>query len=204
MLTNMIPEIEFKRSKIYETTLLNLSCKPPIAKLERPVMLKAFAELESKKDYLYKLLEEITNILGIKWKRKSIRIYCLSFRQHGTTFSDPLTISLCTRKGKPTNIEDTIDLITHEFIHNALDEINEKTKNALIELEKDFPKLSKKIIVHILVHSVHYLIYEKTRGFERLEADKEKMKDREEYATAWKITEEKGAKNILEKYLSEK
>ncbi|MFH0714712.1 MAG: hypothetical protein V1847_02905 [Candidatus Diapherotrites archaeon] len=196
----MLPELEFKRSRIYERTLLRLAKKEPMARLKRPVLLETFGNLEARKPELTTILKEITKILGINWKRKSIRIYCLSFREHGTTFSDPLTVSLCTSKGQPAEIENLVDLITHELIHNAFEEISGFCE--IVErLKKDFPNLPEDAHSHILLHAVHSLIYKKFSNLEQFEADKKKAESHSELASAWKIVEQEGAETLVSKYL---
>ncbi|MDO8537263.1 MAG: hypothetical protein Q7S21_00095 [archaeon] len=196
----MLPEIEFKYSKIYESHLLKLINKEPISKLEKEIFLNIFEKLNSNKNEIINNLKEITKILNVNWNRKTIRIYCLSFREHNTTFSDPLTISLCTKTCTPIEIEDIVDLITHELIHNALDEMPE-TKNALKKLKNDFPELAENSYSHILVYSVHYLIYEKMKKLNRQVLDKTKTFNKSDYFNAWVAVEKHGAKNILLKYL---
>ncbi|MDO8537254.1 MAG: hypothetical protein Q7S21_00050, partial [archaeon] len=93
-----------------------------------------------------------------------------------------------------------VDLITHELIHNALDEMPE-TKNALKKLKNDFPELAENSYSHILVYSVHYLIYEETKKLNRQALDKNKTFNKNDYFNAWIIVEKHGAKNILAKYL---
>ena len=196
----MLPDLEFKRSKIYEKTLLRLIKKEPMARLERPILLETFEKLESRKSELNRILSEITNILHIQWNRKSIRIYALSFREHGTTFSDPLTISLCTSSGKPAEMEDVVDLISHELIHNAIEEIPDYPP-ILEKLKQDFPSLPEDAYSHIIVHAVHFLVYKKLRSLTRYEADKEKAKTRSDLSAAWNIVDKTGAEKILSKYI---
>ncbi len=192
-----VPDIKFYQSRIYETVWWDFrTTKPP--KIEREIFEQRLEEIRSRKGLFQEYLNEMTNILGIEWKRKEIEVWLVSLNVG--CFSRPLTISLSLNNSKPKDIDHIIDTLTHELIHNALIE-HPHYRDALKLLEKDYSPELPIMYIHILVHAVHSIVYKNKRGTHRMEWDIERVKRNPPYRKAWKVVQKEGAENILHKYL---
>lgn len=189
----MIPVLFIRYSHIYTTSLRRLAEKKIIVELNRDTFEEKHHELLKNQKILEEHLDLISKTVKTNWKRIEIPIYIIPFRAKGTTFSDPLTISLCTSKANPMKIEKIIYLIDHEIIHNALNELP-AIKNILKEIKKDYPNLHPESYAHILVYSTQLLVYQNL-GLEDL--CKNKIEYRKENPTVyegWKVVNKEGAK----------
>ncbi|MDP2666333.1 MAG: hypothetical protein Q8P05_02430 [Candidatus Diapherotrites archaeon] len=197
----MYPEILIKNSRIYSQKILGMMNDIPIAELSDDDFKLSISELKTRIPELENNLKMISDFIKVIWRRKEIRIYVLPFRAHNTTFSDPLTISLCTSNGKRMDNENLIYLITHELIHNALEEI--KVRKGITELKKDFPTLENDSYSHILVYAIQNKLFRKINKEYLCENEIEKRKNHKSTQEAWKIVREKGFENIISNYILE-
>lgn len=192
-----VPELKIYTSRIYENAWWNYKTTKP-AKLDNDVFFQRVEGVRARKRLFHEYLSDMTRILGITWKRKEIEAWLVGISIR--TFSTPLTIALVTRNGKPLDVEDVVDALTHELIHNALAERDDYGE-ALKKLEKEYPEETFTMRVHILVHAVHAVIYTQKRGTDRLARDIESCKNSPDYVKAWEAVQHEGAENILKKYL---
>ncbi len=192
-----IPEIKYYTSPVYEGKWWDFRLtKPP--RIEPREFNQLVEQIRARKNLFTQHLREMTRILGISWERKEIEVTMLPLAIG--SFSRPLTLSLSKRNGKPFDIEDAADILTHELIHNALLE-HSLYRDATEKLAKDYPQEPFLMQVHILVHSVHAIIYETSRGTNRKERDIQRCQKNPPYKKAWEIVEKEGSQKILKKYL---
>lgn len=192
-----IPEIKYYTSPVYENKWWNFRLtKPP--RIEPKEFDFLVAQIRTRKNLFEQHLREMTHILGITWKRKEIETTMLPLAIG--SFSRPLTISLSKQNGRPMDVEDAADILTHELIHNALLE-HPLYRDVVEKLAKDYSQDPFLMHVHILVHAVHAIIYESSRGTHRKERDIQRCQKNPPYKKAWEIVEKEGSKKILKKYL---
>ncbi|MDZ4255984.1 MAG: hypothetical protein U1C71_00075 [archaeon] len=194
-----IPNIHFQRSWVYEQKWWEFRLtKPP--RISEEAANQLFKQIKERKPLFEHLLGEITRTLQITWKRKEIEVTMIAL--FIGSFSKPLTISLSDAHGHPNDIEDLIDIIIHELIHNALNE-HPQINAALTKIRTDYPDEPFLTHIHILVHALHMTLYEQHRGMDRAQRDIDKSALHPSYAKAWQIVTKEGAENILNKYLSD-
>ena len=134
---------------------------------------------------------------GIKWTVKEPTCYMVG---SGIPFSDPLTMPVFAPQAP---IDYASDVLCHELIHRNLIEpaFETKWKKVLAKLQKQFPKDTENVLVHVLVHTIHEQIFLSLFSEERLKRDKRIMFAHPDYRRAWEIVEKVGAKKIVETYL---
>mgnify|MGYP001574134353 CR=1 FL=1 len=196
----MIPEIKFYPSPIYESKWWDFRKIKP-AKIDDETFQLLVQQIKSRKSLFEEYLRDMTNILGITWKRKEIEVWMVSLNIG--CFSRPLTLSFSKQNNQPRDVDHIIDDLTHELIHNALIE-QPNYNNAIERLSKDFESEPFRMHVHVLVHAVHAIIYKTKRGTQRMEWDISNSQNYPPYQRAWEVVQKEGAENILGKYLGVK
>ncbi len=134
---------------------------------------------------------------GIQWTVKQHTCYVVG---SGIPFSDPLTMPVFASHAP---ISYASDVLCHELIHRNFIEplFQDRWRKAFLTLRKQYPKDTKNVLVHVLVHAIHEQIFLQLFSEERLKRDKRIMSVHPDYRRAWEIVEKVGAKKISETYL---
>jgi hypothetical protein len=184
MKRNNLPKLIFRRSWLYDKTLLRKKnfIKPSEKVLEQHLLKtnREWAKLGTK------ILTEISRVTKLNWYEKEIVCYLT----YGVTpYSDPLTF----------NIYSDIDTLTHELIHRILSEPeNQKRLNRNREkLMRKYTKESQKTKTHIRIHAIHQVVLKNLFGEKRLSLEKKKFIHYKDYVRAWEIVEKDGSENII-------
>ncbi len=141
-----------------------------------------------------KIVSALQETLELDFAHNIIDIYVVTASRG--SFSDPVVIS---SKFTP---EVFIDILTHELIHRLLSENTESVAVGKILL-KILPDENNMTRVHVLLHAVHKHIYLNTlKEPERLTANLMRSDKFPNYKKAWKIVEDFGYQELIEKVKS--
>jgi hypothetical protein len=186
---NMLPEIVFRNSWIYDMMLKPLWPK----KFKRPtekVYDKVIKELEIEwKKTGRRILKELAAVTKLKWHEKEIVAY---ITVGVYPFSDPLTLNLYG------DTQHRIDVLTHELVHRILSDRRnwpkyQKNWNKIIAKYKNEAPNTKH---HIVIHAIHEHILRKFYDENRLDKETKSVKDTD-YKKSWQIVKKEGYKNII-------
>jgi len=195
----MIPQIEFRYSYIYDELFrssLNLRkfLKKANRKYPQPIEIINFMnEIEEvwKKEGK-NVLEKISQISGLKWRREIICCYVVGFCR---PMSNPLTIKKCS------DITHAIDILTHELIHYLQSSISDKRWKLWQKyLDSKYPKESATTKDHIFLNAVHMALYLDFFGADRLMRDMWNSNSSNDYRRSWQIVEKEGPDKIVRKF----
>lgn len=189
----MIPKIIFKYSWIYdqrqkevaEFRLGKNTEYPSPAQIQNYIIKaeKAWRVQENN------ILSEISKIIGLKWKEKSIICYVVG---NCIPFSDPLTLKVYSG-----DYDRFVDVLIHELIHRFdVDRTSEVRKY----YNKKYKNESHKTITHIFVHAFHQHIYLKFFGDKRFEKEILIASKYPDYKRAWDIVKKEGYENIIKEF----
>ncbi len=192
----MTPELKFYTSTFYEGQLTKQTTNKS-NKLSREEFVELVTQIKQRKNQLQHYLNEITQMLQVTWERKEIEVWLVN--RYNVSFSHPLTIAVMN-PSRVRDMEEIIDVIIHELIHVALP-LHPQYAHALEELKKDYPTATKTTQIHIIVHAILAIYFQKLRGNHRMSMDIQYLENYPEYKQAWDIVLEKGPEKILEKYL---
>lgn len=117
--------------------------------------------------------------------KQDIPVYLIAGRG---SFSDPLCID---SRYTP---RDAVDVATHELLHRSL------YGYKLPLLFKDFKNESPITQIHILVHALHAFLYMELGWYKRLQNDITYCQKYPDYKRAWKIVEDIGYAQIINRY----
>lgn len=194
----MLPKIIFRYSPIYDEdyrTSERIKDKLKEKGLTYPSKKEIFNRIEEVNQIWSKIgndvLKNISKISSLKWKEKDITCYVIGF---GRSFSDPLTIKL------HDSVNDFIDTLVHELIHNIQIQNNEKCKKWYNYLNENYSKESVLTKNHIIVHAIHKEIYLSLFSQERLKEDIRTSALSPDYKKSWEIVEEEGHENLIKKF----
>ncbi len=137
-----------------------------------------------------RILEEISRFTKLKWGDRDILCYIVG---NCIPFSDPLTMG--TNYDEPS---DFVDMLTHELIHEILDEAD---KSCWEYIYRKYKKESQKVKNHIPVHAVHSHVLLTLFGKERLEKSIKFLDRLPDYKRSWDIVLRDGYENIIENFL---
>lgn len=199
----MIPKIVFRNSWIYDSfwkrdlKIYYKAYKDPRTKkiLDNYPSPKKLDNYIRKTEKLWRkdekrVLLKISKIMGLKWKENKIRVYVVG---KCGPFSDPLT--MCLYK----NLNDFIDVLVHELIHQIQMQNGSIMKKWWRYVEKLYKKEPKITIRHVLLHAIHKKIYLDLFDEKRLKRNlKRSVKD--SYKRAWQIVEEESHEKIIKKF----
>lgn len=132
-----------------------------------------------------KVFNTISKVSGLEWHKPIIDCYVV---QKAIPFSMPLTIRI------KKDMEDQIETIIHELIHNILVQNRDRRK------KKDYRrygKLSKTTKIHILVNAIEKETLLKIYGKRKTKRLIKKYEKWPDYKKAWEIVEKEGSKKII-------
>lgn len=195
----MIPKIDFKYSYVYDDIFRN------------SVELKNFLKKQGKKypssmeiiDFMNeieivwktegnRILEEMSNVSGIKWKVRNISCYVVGACR---PMSDPLTIKICN------DITHGIDILTHELIHQLQSTVPDKKWVKWQKyLDEKYPRETRTTKDHIFLNAVHMALYLQLFGADRLMRDMWNSNVSNDYKRSWEIVEKEGPDKIVNKF----
>jgi len=138
-----------------------------------------------------KILKEISNVSGLKWKVKNIDCYIVGY---GIAFSDPLTISTYYKSNK------FIDILTHELIHQIFIQNFNITKKSWKYFHKKYKNKSITTRIHIVLHAIHSKIYYRLFSFNNLNRDIRASNSQRDYKISWEIVNKEGYENIINEF----
>jgi len=194
-------KVFFKYSDIYDAHMRsaweNLPEKE--GKYPSPEQVKEFMralEIEWRKDEQI-IFDKIADISGLKWNEKDHTCYVVGYAE---PFSDPLTIPVFSSEAP---IDYVSDVLCHEMIHRNLiqKEHGKVVHTGLDKLRKLYPNESENVIIHILVHAIHKIVFLDIYSQERLDREKWVMSGNIDYSRSWEIVEREGAAEIIKNIL---
>lgn len=200
----MIPKITFTYSTIYDEfhkkylITYYKAYKDPRTKknLKKYPSQKEIESYISKIEKLWikdekSILKAIEKVTGLKWKDKEIKVYVVG---KCIAFADPVTMPVFKDK------DDFIDTLTHELIHQIQKQTEDEKFDKWIKyVNKKYKNELKKTRSHIFLQAVHAKILLEIFGEKRLYKNVQKS-IKEAYVKSWKIVEEEGYENIIEKF----
>lgn len=195
----MIPKVKFEYSWPYDAFWKDYAKKYPNKMVGNKSSYKEIRKYIKKIEKIWekegkKILKEISNTTGLKWKNKKITCYIVG---DCVPFSDPLTMPIISTTKYPNWF---IDTLTHELIHRLIARDNNFNEHELIDkVYKKYRKENINTRNHILIHAIHKEIYLKLFGKERLERNIRVMQFLQPYRRSWQIVEKEGHENIIEK-----
>lgn len=137
------------------------------------------------------ILAGMSNVLGLEFYQKIIDVYVVG---RARSVSDPLIVSSHFAP------DEFCDVLTHELIHRILTD-NTKRPDVGSIWSKMFPRESRLVRNHVLVHAVHeYLYREVLKDISRLNRDIEKCNEYPGYKRSWEIVKETGYQQIIERF----
>ena len=193
----MIPKIYFNYSFVYDDhwksiseTLARKIKKYPSQKEIYEYIKKVESEWEKCGD---RILTEISKISGLKWNDQYIYCYVVG---NCIPFSDPLTIPVYE------NVNDFIDVLTHELIHQLFIQLgnDKKSEKSWDHIYKKYKNESESSKIHIPLHAIHNHIYLKLFDKERLQRDIEFMSGMKDYERAWNAVKKEGYRKIIKEF----
>lgn len=195
----MIPQLEMRYSYIYDNGYRNSpSIKKYLKKINKSYpsreQIMIFIKKLNKewKKHNIKILKSIEKTTDLKWREKKIICYVIGA---GRAISDPLTIGVYKKTDK------TIDVLTHELIHQIqIQTENKKWNKWWNYLRKKYKKESITTKAHIFLSAVHKEIYLDLFSNKRLQRDIKECNKFPDYKRAWDIVEKEGNKNIIKKF----
>ncbi len=192
----MMPEVIFEYSSVYDGHWRSVTEKSALRRhLQRSYpspkktiqYIKNIAPVWKKREK--EVLQTLTEITGLKWKRKKIPCYVVGFCR---PFSSPLTI----RPYKNKN--DFIDTLIHELIHNLI-AVDNTANSCFKYFEKKYKKNTRFTINHIPVNAILAILYMQMFGKNRLNNIIEFDSKSPEYKHAWEIAKKEGFEKIINK-----
>jgi len=194
----MIPKIEFVYSNIYNEGYRTSENIQRVLKKENkkyPSSSKIIGYI-SKVEKIWrkqekKILAEIAKITGLKWKEEKIKCYVIGF---GRSLSNPLTVKLFK------NLNDFIDTLTHELIHQIQSQNKNKYKKWRRYLDKTYKKEVEVTKRHIFLHAVHKMAYLDLFDKKRLKRNIKRDDIKPDYKRSWEIVQKEGYENIIKKF----
>jgi hypothetical protein len=191
----MLPKLNFIYSYIYDSTLAGLSGKEYSSKTqaEAEKYIKIVGKEFSK--YSEHILNDISNISGLKWQKQSIDAYISKYAPY--SLSVPLTIKIYK------NVKVSTAILVHELVHNII--FQNKKSVRYKKLFEDFRNESTTTKYHVIEGAILYelnkmLFFDGLGGFFEYDNWKSK-KAGKEYNRAISIVIDKGPENIIKKYL---
>lgn len=188
----MMPKIIFKYSWIYDQKWKEwMKVYRPDKKYPSPQKIQNYikkVEILWLKDEK-KVLAELSNVAGLKWKEKTIICY---FVGNGISFSDPLTLRIYNKA------DYCVDILIHELIHQLFIQNEANNWNVWKYFHKKYKADSFKTRIHIPVHAIHWHIFLKFYGEKRLKREIKLMSKYIDYKKAWDIVEKEGYQNIIQ------
>lgn len=195
----MIPKIDFKYSYVYDEIFRNsLELKKFLKKQGKrypsPVEIIDFMnEIEVVwKTEGNRILDEMSNISGIKWRVRNISCYVVGACR---PMSDPLTIKICN------DITHGIDILTHELIHQLQSTVPDKKWDKWQKyLDEKYSRETRTTKDHIFLNAVHMALYLQLFGADRLMRDMWNSNVSNDYKRSWEIVEKEGPDKIVNKF----
>lgn len=146
------------------------------------------------------ILAYMEQLTGLSWKRKEIVCYALK-TSRTYPFSDPLTIPIQYRRKHRVvtiSVDEFIDTLVHELIHNLFIDNTTETKNYFDYLiKKKYKSYSFNTAIHVPVHAIHKKIFEKFFSKARLEKEIRFFKNFPDYKNSWQIVLNGGSDNLF-------
>jgi hypothetical protein len=189
-----MPKVKFKYSHIYDRgwkdwIKVYKKIKPQDLSAEEVLnYIKEIEPLWRKEEK--RICSELAKITGLKWRDKEIVCYVVGDCR---PFSDPLTLPAYR------NREFFIDVLTHELIHQLFVQAD-NTEKAWQRIHRKYKKESFITRIHIPLHAIHWHIYAKFFGEERLQLDISKASKFPEYKRAWEIVKKEGHEKIIREF----
>ena len=191
-----IPRVEFRYSQVYDEKyrknkeLMKFLRK----KRDKYPSQKKIIKYKRKIEKIWvkegrKILLELSKITGLKWK-EDIICYVIG---RGRPFSDPLTMRIYP------NVNDFVDTLTHELIHNLGMQNSDKTKYWWRFVDKKYKNETGLTKSHIFLQAVHWKLllnfYDKRRLNRNIKRDTVK-----DYQISWEIVTNEGFQNIIDTF----
>ena len=196
----MIPKIRFRYSEVFDRgyrknihtgKMLEEEGKEYPSERKIESYIKKVEKVWKKQEK--EILQEIANITKFEWKEKEIICYIIGA---GRSFSDPLTIKVFDDE------RDFIDTLVHELIHNFFGQNKEKYDRWKKYRAKKYKAENPATITHIVLHALHYKIYQKLFSEKRIKEEIRRIKERkmQDYLRSWEIVEQETPDAIIKKF----
>jgi len=194
----MIPKIIFKYSWIYDQNWKEW-IKIYKRKTGKYPTTKQIINYITKVEKLWKkdekkILEELSEVSGLKWKSKFIYCYIVG---RCIPFSDPLTLPVYDKYP-----DYFIDVLVHELIHQLFTQDGnlKRSEKVWAYINRKFKKESFNTRIHIPLHALHSHIYLKFFDENRLKRDINLVKFFPDYKKSWGLVQKMGHKKIIEEF----
>jgi len=143
------------------------------------------------------VFRSIARVSGLRWSDDPHVCYVVGY---AIPFSDPLTLPVFGPKA-PVNY--VVDVLTHELIHRLLigRRAAARVRTALSRLKREYPRENENVRTHIIVHAIHWRVFETEFGVARLHRERRIMGTVPDYRRAWEIVEAEGAAPLIQRFL---
>lgn len=189
-----IPKIEFCNSWIYDQKWKEYYAD---SKVEYPSYEKLAGKIKRIEKAWQKngdaILREIEKTSGLKWQEKKIQCFVVGYC---LPFSYPLTISLDNRY----SVDYTVDVLTHELIHQIFIQNDKRLDKTWSYFFRKYKGEEFNTVIHIPVHAIHYFVFMKLLGRERLRREIDFISKYSDYKRAWDIVFEERAENVMTEF----
>lgn len=187
-----LPEIRIK----YGWLLTENTWRPMMDYYDKGGTMRSYEEYESYatqyrewwRPYEKRILDAMTEILGLEFKQNVIDVYVAPFFY---SFSDPLVL------GVQFDTKEKLVLnLTHELIHKLLmDNTTHDDSNTVDEWAALFGEHEFETLIHIPVHAVlHAIFIDIVKHPEMLD---EEIRDKDTYRASWEYVEKNDYKSIV-------
>jgi hypothetical protein len=190
----MIPRIIFRHSHYYDQIYRDLSRTKDYPK-EKEIVNYIYKIQKIWKSISKKIIKELEKVTKLEFKDDKIICYVVG---KAIPFSDPLTLPIFKN-----DYEYFIDNLIHELIHILFTQEGNlsKAKNSWKYIFNKYKSENFNTKLHIPVHAVHYHIYLRFFGEERLNKDIKLISFLDDYRRSWNIVNKEGYGKILEEFV---
>jgi len=194
----MMPKIEFVYSNVYDDryrsseiiqNILKEQNKKYPSKNKITRYISRVEKIWRKQEK--KILIEIAKITNLKWKEDKIKCYVIG---SGRSFSDPLTLKIFD------NLNDFIDTLTHEMIHQIQSQNRDKYQKWHKYVDETYKKETELTKRHIFLHAVHKKLYLNLFDKKRLKRNIKRDYTKPDYKRSWEIVEKEEHDNIIKRF----
>ncbi|MDG6902357.1 MAG: hypothetical protein JRM80_10440 [Nitrososphaerota archaeon] len=196
-----IPEVVIIYSSIYDRVLTESNGREYTHDARRRGRRMAAKIQSAWERHSAQILSSMVKLSGVRWRRREIRAYLVSFVRY--PFSEPLTLWIGEKR---ENIEGAITFLVHELAHVLLEDSEDVLSGYWKASEAAHRGQDHTTITHIPVHglmietlratfgndSEKYLRQERWWEYSKANPD---MK--ESYAASWNIVTSEGAASVL-------
>lgn len=198
-----VPKVLVTYSSVYDRLLTSYHGREYAQETSRRGRTQAAKIQEAWDRHSTRILTAMTRLSGLKWKRREIRAYVVTYVRY--PFSEPLTLWIGKRGGK---VESQITFLIHELSHTLLADNETALSGYWKATQTSHRKESHTTIIHIPVQALvietlrtvfgkaaeGYVQHERWWEYSKANPD---MKD--SYARSWSIVIDKGPLLVLER-----